>query len=168
MAAFLGLARLADPARFGAWLQAIAANRARMALRRRHRLTLEGLPPHVAEELPAGEPVPTPEDAWASREIHHAILAALRELPPATREAVIGFYLQGYSYHQLAELLGTLLVLRGGGGADQGAGTDPRRRPLRRLHPAAAVPDRAPHPGTATGRRDQSLIHAEGLTSGCR
>jgi DNA-directed RNA polymerase specialized sigma24 family protein len=27
--AFLGLPRLADPARFGAWLQAIAANRAR-------------------------------------------------------------------------------------------------------------------------------------------
>src|SRR5215207_5742975 len=36
VAAFLGLPRLADPVRFGAWLQAIAANRARMALRRRH------------------------------------------------------------------------------------------------------------------------------------
>jgi RNA polymerase sigma-70 factor, ECF subfamily len=114
VAAFLGLARLADPVRFGAWLQAIAANRARMALRRRHRLTLEGLPPHMAEELRAGEPVPTPEDAWASREIHHAILAALRKLPPATREVVIGFYLQGYSYHQLAELLGApLSTVRG-------------------------------------------------------
>jgi RNA polymerase sigma-70 factor, ECF subfamily len=91
VAAFLGLPRLADPVRFGAWLQAIAANRARMALRRRHQRALEGLPPQVAEELCGGEPVPTPEDAWASREIHHAILAALRELPPATREVVIGF-----------------------------------------------------------------------------
>jgi DNA-directed RNA polymerase specialized sigma24 family protein len=49
VAAFVGLARLADPARFGAWLHAIAANQARMALRRRHRQALEGLAPHVAE-----------------------------------------------------------------------------------------------------------------------
>jgi RNA polymerase sigma-70 factor, ECF subfamily len=114
VAAFLGLARLADRARFGAWLQAIAANRARMALRRRHRLALEGLAPQVAEELRGGEPVPTLEDAWASREIHRAILAALRELPPATREVVIGFYLQGYSYQELAALLGApLSTVRG-------------------------------------------------------
>jgi len=112
--AFLGLPRLADPARFGAWLHAIAANQARMALRRRHRLALEGLAPQVAEELRGGESGPTPEDAWASREVHQAILAALQELPPATREAVVGFYLHGYSYQQLAELLGTpLSTVRG-------------------------------------------------------
>jgi RNA polymerase sigma factor (sigma-70 family) len=105
--AFLGLPRLADPARFGAWLHAIAANRARMALRRRRLLTLEGPPPNATVGLRADEPVPTPEDALVVREVHEAILAALRELPPATREAVIGFHLQGYSYQQLAELLGT-------------------------------------------------------------
>jgi len=112
--AFLGLPRLADPARFGAWLRAIAANQARMALRRRHRLTLEGLPPQVAEGLPGGEAGPTPEDAWASREVHQAILAALQELRVATREAVVGFHLQGTSYQELAELLGTpLSTVRG-------------------------------------------------------
>jgi RNA polymerase sigma-70 factor, ECF subfamily len=114
VAAFLGLPRLADPARFGAWLQAIAANRARMALRRRRLLTLDGLPPDAANGLGGGESDPTPEEAWAARETHEAILAALRELPPATREAVIGFYLQGYSYQELAELLGTpLSTVRG-------------------------------------------------------
>ena len=108
VAAFLGLPRLADPARFGAWLQAIAANRARMALRRRHLLALDGLSPDAAmERLGWGESGPTPEEAWAAREVHEAILAALRELPPTTRKAVIGFYLQGYSYAELAELLGT-------------------------------------------------------------
>jgi RNA polymerase sigma factor (sigma-70 family) len=112
--AFVRLARLADPVRFGAWLHAIAANLARMALRRRRLFLLEGLPPGAAVELRWGEPAPTPEDAWASRELHQAILAALRELPPATREAVIGFYLQGYSYAELAELLGTpLSTVRG-------------------------------------------------------
>jgi pimeloyl-ACP methyl ester carboxylesterase len=42
-------------------------------------------------------------------------------------------------------------VLPGGPGADQGAGADSRRRPLRRLHPARAVPDRAGDPGAPTG-----------------
>jgi DNA-directed RNA polymerase specialized sigma24 family protein len=80
-----GLGRLADPARFGAWLLAIAANRARMALRRRRLLAVH--------ELPLDSPVPSsaagadlqPEDVWASREIHEEIMAALRELPAATR-----------------------------------------------------------------------------------
>jgi RNA polymerase sigma factor (sigma-70 family) len=107
VAAFLGLARLAEPARFGPWLHAIAANRARMALRRWRLLAAEGLAPDAAVGLHTGQAGPTPEDAWASRETHQAILAALKELPPATREAVIGFYLQGYSYQELAELLGT-------------------------------------------------------------
>jgi RNA polymerase sigma-70 factor (ECF subfamily) len=112
--AFLGLPRLADPVRFGAWLHAIAANRARMALRRRRLLALERPPLDATVGLRAGEPVPTPEDAWAVQEVHEAILAALRELPPATREAVIGFYLQGYSYRELAELLGApLSTIRG-------------------------------------------------------
>jgi RNA polymerase sigma factor (sigma-70 family) len=102
--AFVGLPRLADPSRFGAWLLAIAANLARMALRRRHLLALDGLPADAAG-LRGGTLGPTPEDAWANREVHQAIVAALRELPPATREAVIGFYLQGYSYQELAELL---------------------------------------------------------------
>jgi RNA polymerase sigma factor (sigma-70 family) len=91
VAAFLGLPRLADPVRFGAWLQAIAANRARMALRRRRLLALEGPPLDATVGLCAGEPVPTPEDPWGIREVHEAILAALRELPPATREAVMAF-----------------------------------------------------------------------------
>src|SRR5438093_13014084 len=38
--AYMGLARLHDPARFGAWLHAIAANLARMALRRRRARSL--------------------------------------------------------------------------------------------------------------------------------
>jgi RNA polymerase sigma-70 factor (ECF subfamily) len=81
--AFLGLPRLADPARFGAWSHAIAANLARMALRRRRLLMLEGLPPDAAVGLRGDESGPTPEGAWASRETHEAILAALQELPPA-------------------------------------------------------------------------------------
>jgi RNA polymerase sigma-70 factor, ECF subfamily len=60
VAAFLGLPRLADPARFGAWLQAIAANRARMALRRRRLLALDGLPLDAAKGLGWGRVRPHP------------------------------------------------------------------------------------------------------------
>jgi RNA polymerase sigma-70 factor (ECF subfamily) len=104
--AFIGLPRLADPGRFGAWLHAIAANRARMALRRRRLLAVDQLPADAAVLVRWGEAAATPEAALANREVHEAIMAALRALPPATRDAVIGFYLQGYSYDELAELLG--------------------------------------------------------------
>ena len=40
------------------------------------------------------------------REIHETILQALEDLSLVNRQAVIGFYLQGYSYEELAELLG--------------------------------------------------------------
>jgi pimeloyl-ACP methyl ester carboxylesterase len=57
-----------------------------------------------------------------------------------------------------------LLFLRGGRGADQGAGADPRRRALRGVHPATAVPDRTAHPGSTTGGPAQSRIHSGALT----
>ncbi|HEU4324428.1 MAG TPA: bifunctional nuclease domain-containing protein [Roseiflexaceae bacterium] len=101
--AFLGLGRLREPARAGAWLHAVAANLARMALRRRTTLPLEALDrPQAQRWLGAA---PTPEEAHAAREIHAAVVAALAELSSLNREVVIGFYMQGYSYAELAELL---------------------------------------------------------------
>ena len=114
VAAFLGLPRLADPVRFGAWLHAIAANRARMALRRRHRLALEGPASPRGRGAARGRAGPSPGRRLGQPRDPHAILAALRQLPPATREVVIGFYLQGYSYQELAALLGApLSTVRG-------------------------------------------------------
>jgi RNA polymerase sigma factor (sigma-70 family) len=101
--AFLGLSRLQEPARFSAWLHAIAANLARMALRRRMRLH-EIFDDRAALVLPHG--LHTPEDVVAAREAHDMIVAALNELSAVNREVVIGFYLEGYSYADLAELLG--------------------------------------------------------------
>ena len=127
--AFLGLSRLADPARFGAWLHAIAANLARMALRRRRLLALDELPSDTPAVVPWGGL--GPEDAWANREIHEAIMVALRDLPPATRQAVVGFYVQGYSYAELAELLGAPVS------AVRGRLYHGRRRLRRALRPVA-------------------------------
>jgi len=107
--AFLGLAQLQEPARFGAWLHAIAANLARMLLRRRRLLSLEALPDSAPLAVLWSAGAPTPEEVHAAREVHDAIVAALSELSVVNREVVIGFYLEGYSYAELAELLGVPL-----------------------------------------------------------
>ena len=103
---FLNLAHLHEPARFGAWLHAIAANLARMELRRRRLLSLEALGDGAPLTVLWSAGAPTPEEVQAAREVHDAIVAALGELSTVNREVVIGFYLEGYSYAELAELLG--------------------------------------------------------------
>src|SRR6185295_1516849 len=104
--AFLRLGELQDAARFGAWLHAIAANLARMELRRRRTLSLDAVPDGAAMIVLWAAGPHTPEEVHAAREAHDAIVAALNELSSVNREVVIGFYLEGYSYAELAELLG--------------------------------------------------------------
>src|SRR5918911_1075051 len=90
--AFLHLARLQEPDRFGAWLHAIAANLARMALRRRRTLSLDAVNDDGAPlALRWADGRPTPEEIYAARETHDAIVAALNELSAVNREVVIGF-----------------------------------------------------------------------------
>jgi RNA polymerase sigma factor (sigma-70 family) len=104
--AFLGLAQLHAPSRFGAWLIAIAANLARMELRRRRTLSLDALPEGAPMLVLWAAAPHTPEEIHAAREVHDTIVAALSELSVVNREVAIGFYLDGYSYAELAELLG--------------------------------------------------------------
>jgi RNA polymerase sigma factor (sigma-70 family) len=107
LAACMGLSRLREPGRFGPWLHAIAANMARAALRRRRALSLEAL-----DEAPGqlvtlwSSAQPDPAEVAVMRELHDTVVAALAELSPLSRDAVIGFYLEGYSYAELAALLG--------------------------------------------------------------
>ena len=104
--AFLRLGELHDAARFGAWLHAITANLARMELRRRRTLSLDAVPDEAAMIVLWAAGPHTPEEVHAARELHDTIVAALSELSDLNREVVIGFYLAGYSYAELAELLG--------------------------------------------------------------
>ncbi len=104
--AFLGLAELSAPARFGAWLHAIAANLARMELRRRHTFSLDALPDGAPMIVLWTAAPRTPEEIHAAREVHDMIVVALSELSVVNREVAIGFYMDGYSYAELAELLG--------------------------------------------------------------
>ncbi|HWQ11907.1 MAG TPA: bifunctional nuclease domain-containing protein [Roseiflexaceae bacterium] len=130
--ALLGLATLRDPARFGPWLHAIAANLARMALRRCRPLSLEQLEEGALVLWPP--PAPSPEAVHEAREVHDAVVAALGELPPHERDAAIGFFLEGYSYTELAELLGVPLS------TVKGRLFKGRRRLRRALRPLAPTP----------------------------
>jgi RNA polymerase sigma factor (sigma-70 family) len=104
--ALLRLRELREEARFGAWLHAIAANLARMELRRRRALSLDALEGRAAMVVVWASGPHTLEEIHAAREVHDTIVAALSELSAVNREVVIGFYLEGYSYTELAELLG--------------------------------------------------------------
>src|SRR5215471_1069999 len=107
--AFLGLDHSRDPACFGAWFHAIAANLARLHLRRRRALPLAPLAPlgeDLATRLLWSPASPTLEEIQTAHEIHDAILEALGELSVVNRQAENGFYLQGYTYTELARLLG--------------------------------------------------------------
>src|SRR6266700_3556482 len=103
--AFLGLARLREPVRFAAWFHAIAANLARSALRRRHELSLLQLDDDAMTQVVWTDAPATLEEYQMEREIHETILQALHDLSSVNRQAVIGFYLHGYSYEELAQLL---------------------------------------------------------------
>lgn len=104
--AYLSLERLGEPARFGAWLHAIGANLARTAMRRRRALSLDLIGDEVPFQPAWSHGLPAPEQVATIREVHDTIVAALAELSAVNREVVIGFYLEGYSYDELATLLG--------------------------------------------------------------
>ena len=119
--AFLGLETLREPERFGSWLHSIAANLARYRLRQKRRrplLSLESLGKSSSTDTAFGrsteggtdrllvDNAPGPEEVRLARELHDEVLAAIRTLSVANREAVVGYYLQGYTQAELAELLG--------------------------------------------------------------
>ncbi|HEV2662886.1 MAG TPA: bifunctional nuclease domain-containing protein, partial [Ktedonobacteraceae bacterium] len=103
--AFLGLSRLQEPARFAAWFHAIAANLARSALRRHREQSLQVLSDDTVAQMFWIDAPPTLEEYQIERELHETVTRALQGLSETNRQAVIGFYLQGYSYEELAQLL---------------------------------------------------------------
>ena len=92
--------RYREEGAFRTWLYRIALSAARDAGRRR-RLSVVPLP---AEELPAA---PGPADAdCGRRELAEAVAAALAELPPPQREAVVLRHYEELSFEDMARLLG--------------------------------------------------------------
>jgi uncharacterized protein len=103
--AYLGLRALRDPARFGAWFSAIAANLAKMRLRetRGRLLPLDGLNGWIVST-----------DPLEDRERLNAIHEALAGLSRSEREAVLLHYVRGLTTSEIAvsrdEHVGTVRV----------------------------------------------------------
>ncbi len=99
--AFLHLARLREPAAFPGWFRQIVSRQA-MRLSRDHRPN--EVPLEFAVELPATGP--DPWERLEQREREEKIREAVRRLPEHERIATGLFYLQGYTYQEVSDLVG--------------------------------------------------------------
>ncbi|HEX8941217.1 MAG TPA: sigma-70 family RNA polymerase sigma factor [Candidatus Limnocylindrales bacterium] len=99
IAAWRELPRLRDVGRFEPWLQRIAVNACRMALRARGRRAVREIPGDAVQRLAIGLPPPVQDDA--------AVLgAALRRLPADERSILALHHLEGQPLAELAAALG--------------------------------------------------------------
>jgi RNA polymerase sigma-70 factor (ECF subfamily) len=96
---FRGASQLADPAAFPAWIYRIARDRACRELRRVSRSPRELGDEEPLEASTDNETEFSPEDA---ARIH----AALDELPPEQREALVLRFLESMSYEAIADVVG--------------------------------------------------------------
>ena len=92
--ALLGLGRLRDPERFGAWLVGIGLNVGR------HLRRLRPVVPLVPE------PGSDPQELAEAAELVARVRAAVAALPAGQRRAVTLFYLAGLSQREVAAVLG--------------------------------------------------------------
>lgn len=98
------IAKLEDPRAFRAWLYRIARNRALSGLRRKRR---EG--ERLVDEAHGSENTSTEADeneTWLGELDPEAVHAAIKDLSPAHREAIVLRYFQGMGYEGISEIAG--------------------------------------------------------------
>jgi len=100
LAAYLNLHRLHDPKAFPTWLRRIVLTQCDRLVRNKQP-QLESIAAHF--DLAAESP--SPEMIVEAQEIRQRILAAIAALPEHERAVTEGFYMQGHSQKELAELL---------------------------------------------------------------
>lgn len=106
--AYLSLDRLRKPDSFRAWLCAIVVNLCKNYLRRPRveTLSLELLSGGRSfDSLPFPDSAPQPHEAAEARETHSLILAAIAQLSPPNRDAVLLYYFEQLSVREIAALL---------------------------------------------------------------
>jgi RNA polymerase sigma-70 factor (ECF subfamily) len=99
---------LADykPGTFEGWLHRITTNLFLDMVRRRARLRMEGLPDD-SDRLPGGGP--EPEQVFSDTHLDPVLQAALDELAPEFRAAVVLCDVEGLSYEEIGATLGVKL-----------------------------------------------------------
>ncbi|MFR9801772.1 RNA polymerase sigma factor SigE [Pseudonocardia sp. RS010] len=94
------------PGTFEGWLHRITTNLFLDMVRRRARLRMEGLPEDT-DRLPGGGP--EPEDVFSATHLDPTLQAALDELGPEFRAAVVLCDVEGLSYEEIGATLGVKL-----------------------------------------------------------
>ena len=95
-----------QPGTFEGWLHRITTNLFLDMARRRARVRMEALP-EDAERIPGGDP--SPDQVYASSHLDPDLQAALDELPPDFRAAVVLCDVEGLSYEEIGATLGVKL-----------------------------------------------------------
>ena len=95
------------PGTFEGWLHRITTNLFLDSARRRQRIRFEGLSQDAEGRLAGGDP--SPAQAFDERHLDGDIQAALRDLPPEYRAAVVLCDIEGLSYEEIAATLGVKL-----------------------------------------------------------
>ena len=95
-----------QPGTFEGWLHRITTNLFLDLARRRARVRMEALP-EDADRVAGDEP--TPEQAFAATHLDPDLQAALDELPPDFRAAVVLCDVEGLSYEEIGATLGIKL-----------------------------------------------------------
>ena len=95
------------PGTFEGWLHRITTNLFLDITRRRQRIRFEGLGEETAARLKGSEP--TPSQAFDDRHLDHDVAAALADLPPEYRAAVVLCDIEGLMYEEIADVLGVKL-----------------------------------------------------------
>ena len=95
------------PGTFEGWLHRITTNLFLDITRRKQRIRFEGLGEETAAKLKGTEP--TPPQAFDERHLDHDVAAALADLPPEYRAAVVLCDIEGLTYEEIADVLGVKL-----------------------------------------------------------
>ena len=95
------------PGTFEGWLHRITTNLFLDITRRKQRIRFEGLGEETAARLKGLEP--TPSQAFDDRHLDYDVAAALADLPPEYRAAVVLCDIEGLSYEEIAEALNVKL-----------------------------------------------------------
>ncbi len=135
------------PGTFEGWLHRITTNLFLDQARRKSRIRFDSLPEDADNRLPSA--VPTPDVAYLSQMFDADIEAALAELPPDFRAAVVLCDVEGLTYEEIADVLGVKM------------GTVRSRIHRGRSMLRKALAHRAPSPGRVrvSGPRLASQVH---------
>ncbi len=95
-----------QPGTFEGWLHRITTNLFLDMVRRRSRLRMEGLPEDT-DRLP--DDAPSPEQVYSDSHLDPDLQAALDELPPEFRAAVVLCDVEGLSYEEIGATLAVKL-----------------------------------------------------------